>query len=116
MVPFSTPATGLWEKTKSKAESAGTLSTHSPNIWAHIPGALLRNSSQAPGKELAKHLQQIFRKVFSFHTAAISQASPPSDSLSGYQPRSLTLEVADKRFHIVKNSRLKQGDLKPVYY
>lgn len=63
MVPFSTPATGLWEKTESKAESAGTPSSHSPSIWAHIPGALLRNSSQAPGRELAKHLQQIFRKV-----------------------------------------------------
>lgn len=63
MVPFSTPATGLWEKTESKAESAGTPSSHSLSIWAHIPGALLRNSSQAPGRELAKHLQQIFRKV-----------------------------------------------------
>lgn len=40
------------------------------------------------------------RASFSFHSAAISQASPLSDSLSGYQPRSLTLEVADKRFHM----------------
>lgn len=53
----------LREKTESKAESAGTPSSCSPSIWAHIPGALLRNSSQASGRELAKHVQQIFRKV-----------------------------------------------------
>lgn len=70
------------------------LGTHS---WCTAEELFPRSSS---GREVAKHLQQIFRKVFSFHFVAISQASPPSDSLSGYQPRSLTLEVADKRFHV----------------
>lgn len=31
MVPFSTPATGLWKKTESKAESAGMPSSRSPS-------------------------------------------------------------------------------------
>jgi len=31
MVSSSIPATGLWEKMESKAESIGTLSSHSPS-------------------------------------------------------------------------------------
>lgn len=92
-------ASGRKQKAKQKAlarraptapASGHTFLVH---CWGTLPklqgGSLQNISSKSSG-----------RSSFSFNSAATSQASPPSDSLSGYQPRSLTLEVADKRFHV----------------
>lgn len=70
------------------------LGTHS---WCTAE-ELFPSSREGTCKTSPANLQG--RSSFSFHSAAVSQASPPSDSLSGYQPRSLTLEVANKRFHV----------------
>lgn len=92
-------ASGRKQKAKQKVLArrapAGPASGHTflVHCWGTLPklqGGNLQNiSSKSSG-----------RSSFSFPSAATSQASAPSDSLSGYQPRSLTLEVADKRFHV----------------
>lgn len=105
MCHFRTPplASGRRQKAKQKALAGRAPAAPAGSIWAQIPGVQLKNSSQAPGRELAKLLQQIFRKVLpllSFCCHFPSSSTLRLVSLFGYQPRSLTLEVADKRFHM----------------
>lgn len=58
-------ACGRRQKAKQKVLARWAPTAPAGSGWAQIPGAQLKNSSQAPGRELTKHLQQTFRKVCS---------------------------------------------------
>lgn len=62
---FQTLPLASGRRPKAKQEALARWAPTAPPgiIWAQTPGAQLKNSSQAPGRELAKHLQQVFRKV-----------------------------------------------------